>query len=407
LRFIIRKEIVIPTHTVESGKTQNPPFRSQLGTLFFLASIFYLNFFARIIMAPLMPTIEKELHFSHGDAGSLFLVLSLGYFTGLIGSGFVSSRLTHRKTIIISIIAVGMTLIATSRCSSLWTFWAVIVLLGLFAGLYLASGITTLTAQVDSGHWGKALAIHELGPTVSFLTAPLIAEGLLNWFSWRGVLAILGVVCLLLGAAYAKYGKGGDFSGKAPRLETFRVLLKNRGFWVMLFMFGLGIGATIGIYTMLPLYLVAEKGLERNWANMLIAISRIGCPGIVFAAGWSTDRFGTHRTIFWVFLLTGLATIFLGLTDNLWLVIFVILQPLLASCFFPSGFAALSRAVPAAIQNVAVSFTVPFGFIIGGGLFPLLIGLTGDAEAFFVGIIIVGCFILSGAFLTRFLPRFE
>ncbi|MEW6670919.1 MAG: MFS transporter [Thermodesulfobacteriota bacterium] len=393
-------------HTAESGQTQIPPFRSQLGTLFFLASIFYLNFVSRIIMAPLMPTVEKELHFSHGEAGSLFLVLSLGYFTGLIGSGFISSRFTHRKTIIISSIAVGLTLIAASRCSSLWALWAVVVFLGLFAGLYLASGMATLTAQIDSGHWGKAIAIHELGPTVSFLTAPLLAEGLLNWFSWRGVLTVLGVVSLLLGAAYAKFGRGGDFSGKAPRLETFRVLLQNRGFWIMLFMFGLGIGGTIGIYTMLPLYLVAEKGLERNWANLLIAISRIGCPGIVFAAGWSTDRFGTHRTLFGVFLLTGLATIALGLTDNRWLVVSVILQPLLASCFFPAGFAALSRAVPAEIQNVAVSFTVPFGFIIGGGLFPLLIGLTGDAEAFFAGIIIAGCLILSGAFLARFLPRF-
>jgi len=397
---------VIPTHTVETGQMQNPPFRSQLGTLFFLAAIFYLNFVARIIIAPLMPTVEKELHFSHGEAGSLFLVLSLGYFVGLIGSGFISSRFTHRKTILISIIAVGMTLVASSRCNSLGAFWAVIVLLGLFAGLYLASGITTLTAQIDSSHWGKAIAIHELGPTLSFLTVPLIAEGLLNWLSWRGVLAATGIVSLLLGGAYAKYGKGGDFSGKAPKLETFRVLLKNRGFWIMLFMFGLGIGATIGIYTMLPLYLVAEKGFDRNWANMLIAISRIGCPVIVFVAGWTSDRFGPHRTIFGVFLFTGLATISLGLADNLWLVIFVILQPLLASCFFPAGFAALSRAVPADIQNVAVSFTVPFGFIIGGGLFPLLIGLTGDAEAFFVGIIIVGCFILSGALLTRFLPRF-
>ena len=174
---------MIPTHTVETGQTQIPPFRSQLGSLFVLASIFYLNFVARIMMASLMLTIEKELHFSYSDVGSLFLVLSLGYFAGLIGSGFISSRLTHRKTILISITAVGLTLLATSRCNSLWTIWAVIVFLGLFAGLYLASGIATLTALIDKGHWGKALAIHELGPTVSFLTAPLIAEGLLNWFS--------------------------------------------------------------------------------------------------------------------------------------------------------------------------------------------------------------------------------
>lgn len=352
-----------------------------------------------------MPAIERDLQITHGEAGSFFLVLSLGYFAGLMGSGYLSSRFTHRKTIIISSTAVGSTLLAASLCSSLWAFWLVIVFLGVFAGLYLASGIAALTAQIDSGHWGKAIAVHELGPTVSFLTAPLIAEGLMNWFSWRGVLTVLGAVSLVVGAAFAKFGKGGNFAGKMPNLQTFRVLLANRGFWIMLLMFGLGIGGTLGIYTMLPLYLVVEKGLERNWANMLIAISRLGCPAIVFAAGWSTDLLGARKTILGVFLLTGLTTILLGLTNSPWLVIFVVLQPLLASCFFPAGFAALSRAVPAAVQNVAVSLTVPFSFIIGGGLFPLLIGLTGDAGTFAVGVVIVGGFILAGAGLTRFLPE--
>ncbi len=396
---------MIPDRSTETVQAPLPSFRSQLGQLLFLAAIFYFNFVARIILAPLMPTVEQELHLSHSEAGSLFLLLSLGYFVGLMGSGFISARFTHRVTIIISSTAMGLTLLAASRCSSLWTFWVVIVILGSFAGLYLASGIATLTAQIDSGHWGKALAIHELGPTVSFLTAPLIAELLMNWFSWRGILTVIGAISLLLGIAYAKYGRGGAFPGNEPSLKSIRVLMANRGFWIMLFLFGLGIGGTLGIYTMLPLYLVVEKGLERNWANMLIAISRAGCPAIVFAAGWSTDRLGTRKTIFGVFLLSGLATIFLGLTDKLWLVTFVILQPLLASCFFPAGFAALSRTVPASVRNVAVSFTVPFGFIIGGGLFPMLIGLTGDAGVFALGVVIVGGFILSGALISRFLPR--
>ena len=69
---------MIPPIPLNLGKTQNSPFRSQLGTLFWHRS--YLNFFARIIMAPLtFNLIEKELH-PHGDAGSLFLVLSLVVF---------------------------------------------------------------------------------------------------------------------------------------------------------------------------------------------------------------------------------------------------------------------------------------------------------------------------------------
>lgn len=365
--------------------------------------IFFLNFISRIIMAPLMPAIEQDLKITHAEAGSLFFLISLGYFPALMGSGFISARLTHRKTIYLSSAVLGVTLLAISQCSSLWALYTGMVILGLSAGIYLPSGMATLTSLVSSRHWGKAMGIHELGPTLSFLAAPLIAEALMRWFSWRGVLAILGVAALLLGIAYARFGRGGEFKGEAPRRDAFRALLAGRGFWIMLLLFGLGIGSTLGVYTMLPLYLVTEKGLERNWANMLIAVSRISCPGVVFLAGWGTDRFGAKRTLLIVFFLTGLATVLMGLADGMWLVVIVILQPLLASCFFPAGFAALSMVVPATIRNVAVSFTIPFAFVIGGGLVPLLIGIAGDAGSFALGIVVVGALIFMGTFLTRLL----
>ena len=354
-------------------------------------------------MAPLMPTIENDLNISHGEAGSLFLLISLGYFPGLIGSGFISCRLTHRKTIVFSSAALGAALLFISQCRTLGAVLFGVTLLGLVAGFYLPSGIATLTSLVHSRHWGKAIAIHELGPNLSFLTAPLIAEALLKWFSWRGVLALLGVVAILLGLAFGRYGSGGKTLGEAPRAASFKALFSSRGFWIMSFLFGLGISGTLGIYTMLTLFLVVERGLEQNWANMLIAISRIACPGMVFLAGWSTGRLGVKKTLLGVFLLTGLVTVSLGLARGPWLVAVVIVQPLVAACFFPAGFAALSMAVPSTLRNVAVSITVPFGFVLGGGVTPLLIGLAGDAGVFAFGIVLIGALIFTGGILSRLL----
>ena len=44
-------------------------FGRQVAPVFFLASIFSLNFIARVILSPLLPTIEKELAIGHGQAG--------------------------------------------------------------------------------------------------------------------------------------------------------------------------------------------------------------------------------------------------------------------------------------------------------------------------------------------------
>ena len=46
-------------------------FQSQLRPLFFLTSIFYLNFTIRIVISPLLPTILKDMSLTGDQAGSL------------------------------------------------------------------------------------------------------------------------------------------------------------------------------------------------------------------------------------------------------------------------------------------------------------------------------------------------
>jgi hypothetical protein len=45
-------------------------FWPELGPVVFLAVIFFINFIARIILAPLLPAIERELEISHAQSGS-------------------------------------------------------------------------------------------------------------------------------------------------------------------------------------------------------------------------------------------------------------------------------------------------------------------------------------------------
>lgn len=382
---------------------QKEKFRHHLRALVFLAVIFFFNVISRVILAPLMPTIAKDLYLSHSAAGSLFLMLSTGYFFSLAGSGFVSSRLTHQKTIILSSATVGLALLGICFSQNLGTIRLTLVLLGVAAGLYLPSGIATITHLISSRHWGKALAIHELGPNSSFLAAPILAEVLLIWFSWRGVLAALGLSAVCLGLAYARWGHGGRFAGQSPDLYAIRRLAAEPVLWIMMILFGLAIGSTMGIYTMLPLYLVTERGMDQGWANTLVGLSRISSVMMPLLSGWISDRFGTRLTMIWVFFFTGIATLLLGIVKDEWVIGFVFLQPMVAVCFFPAGFAALSSIGPTETRNVAVSIIIPPAFLIGGGIFPTLIGFSGDMGRFSVGIGLAGGLIFCGTVVAYFL----
>jgi NNP family nitrate/nitrite transporter-like MFS transporter len=373
-----------------------------MGSLLFLVGIFFLNFISRIVLSPLLPSVEKDLKIGHEEAGSFFFIISFGYCIMLLGSSFVSSRLSHRKTIILSTVALGGALLFVGLSHQLWTVRLGLFTLGMAAGLYLPSGIATLTNLVNPRNWGKAISIHELAPNSSFVVAPLIAEMLLRWFSWQGIFILFGIFAILTGILFSIFGRGGKFCGEPLNISTLRIILKEPSFWVMVALFSLGIGGTFGMFAMFPLYLVSERGMDQAWANTLVGLSRISPVGVVILSGWVTDRLGPKRALKVIFLANGIAVMLLGVTSGSWMVLLIFLQPMLASSFFPPGFAALSRIGGAQFKSVAVSLTMPVSFLLGGGAIPALIGVIGQARSFSTGFIILGGILLGGSILVGY-----
>jgi NNP family nitrate/nitrite transporter-like MFS transporter len=375
-------------------------FYQQLRPVGFLAVIFLINFIARIVLSPLLPTIEKDLQISHAQAGSLFFLIATGYITGLLGSGFIASRSTHKITIVISTAGVGLALLGISLVSSLQPMRLGLFGLGFASGLYIASAISTITSLIERPHWGKAIAVHEVAPNLAFFASPFVAELFLSWSTWRLALSFLGVASLIASFAYLRMGRGGEFAGASPASGAFWLLVQSASFWILTTLFGLGISATIGVYAMLPLYLVIERGIDLSWANTLVALSRSYGPILGLLGGWVSDHLGPKRTLVTSLLFTGIATLLLGLASSVWISTVVLLQPLLAVWFFPAAFAALAATTPPAARNLAVAFTIPVGYLIGGGAIPTFIGIMGDAESFALGFVVTGILILSGGVLA-------
>ncbi len=386
---------------------ENRTLKSQIGPILLLTSVFFLNFISRIALAPIMPNVVSNLKLSNADAGSFFLFISIGYFTTLLGSGFLSAYFTHKKIISGSILAVGLACFLISVSQGIWSIRLGLLFLGMAAGPYIPTGMATLTALTTSRHWGKVIAIHEVAPNLAFIVAPLAVEAILLQFSWRAVFVLIGTLAVILAVVFARFGRGGEFKGQVPNVASMKALFGNPAFGIMIVLFSLGISGTLGLFTMLPLYLVSEQGFDRSWANTLIALSRIGGLGIVFFGGWTVDRFGPKRVLKIVFALSGVLTLLLGLVPKSWISLIIILQPLVAVCFFPAGLAALSMITSPKERNITVSLTVPLAFLIGGGVTPALIGFFGDFGSFALGIGIVGGMTLAGAILPGFLKFYE
>jgi NNP family nitrate/nitrite transporter-like MFS transporter len=193
-------------------------------------------------------------------------------------------------------------------------------------------------------------------------------------------------------------GRGGDFRGEAPTIGNIRLLIHKPAFWIMTILFSLAIGSSMGLYSMMPLYLVAERGIDRSLANTLVSLSRIPVLAMALISGWVSDRFGTNPTMAVALLFSGIMTILLGILPGGWAILTLFLQPMLTICFFPAGFTVLSRIVPPSIRNLSVSMTVLISYLVGAGIIPIVLGAFGDAGAFSVAFIVLGSIIFCSAF---------
>lgn len=372
--------------------------------LLLLAFIFYLNFISRIILASLLPEIKVALSISHGQAGTFFLCISISYFVSLSASGFVSARLGHKRTIVVSMLAIGLSLLLVSFSPSLFLLQISFFLLGMAAGLYLPSGIATITDLYQTRQLGRAFGVHEIAPNLAFLTAPLFAAWLLPGLDWQQVFLLFAAATTGAALLYGLVGRGTRLKGAAPNLIRCLELIRLPEFWLMVILFSMGISATLGVYSVLPMFLVSEHGMDEQSANILVGVSRSTTLVTAFFGGWLSDRFGSLKTMAVVLLLTGLFTALLGLGPEQLLPVWIWLQPLLAVCFFAPAFSTLSQIGSPGARNIVISVAIPIAFVLGGGVVPAGITRLADSGHFDLGLMLAGGFIGGGGLLIKMLP---
>ncbi len=368
--------------------------------LVFLTGIFYLNFLSRIIIAPLLPYLERSMDLSHAQSSSFFMLLSSGYFLAILSSGFVSSKIGHRNTISASVILIGLSTFLTSFASSLMELRGGFFCMGFSAGLYLPSAIAVISSECPQRIWGRAFSVHELAPNLAFVSAPFIVALLLDRYPWQEMFRFHAMLLLAAGGLFYVIYRGKIALGTPPDLSRISQVVRTPGFALMIVMFSMGILGTLGVYNLLPLFLVNVHGMTDVAANSVTGFSRVATLLAALTGGWLSDRLGAVRTMGGVLGTSGLLVVVMGVASGNLLYACVFMQPVVAVCFFPAGFSALSSLVSADLRNLVISLVVPLAYVAGGGGIPWFIGWLADTGHFSLGISLAGAFMTAGAGLA-------
>ena len=391
----------LPIRDEAAARTSSP----LSGPILLLTLIFFVNFTTRTMIGPLLPLLEQELGFSHTQSGSLFLFNSVGGFVSLVGSGFILARIGYHRTICLAMFGVGSVAVLIGFGDSWAVLAAIFVVLGLFTGLYIPSAVVIIENIVPPAALSRAMAIHEMAPNLGLITAPLAVELLVHGISWRGALFVGGGACLLMGLIWAKFGRGGSFRAHPPSRAIIAQAVRRPELWTLGSLFAIGLAAEVGVYNLLPLFLVTEKGYGLSEANYLVGLTRIPNVGAVLLAGFISDRWGWRRTLTATIAVTGLSLLLLGLGPNSLVPYCVLIQAMGSGSFWPPALALLARSGSSETRAIVVSWATAISAVAGMGLVPAGIGALADLGSFGWGMAATGILTLGGLALIPILGQ--
>jgi NNP family nitrate/nitrite transporter-like MFS transporter len=367
-------------------------------------SLWFMNFSVRAVMSPLLPIIEDELAISHAMAGSIFSFLAVGYTITLLLSGLLSPRIGYKRTIVLGSAILTIAVFCFKYTHTYVSVVTIALLIGLGAGIYLPSAIPLITAIFGRDNWGKVFAFHETAASSSILAIPLLTALGLRFLHWKSLFVILSAACLIVLISFWAFSPSPhpEEEKGAPLLH----ILSRRDFWLITILLVFAASNSLGLYNVIPLMLVKEKGIGLEIANTIFGFSRVGGVFIVVIAGLLVDRYGARKLLFLAVLITGISTTGLALVQAVPLLMVVLfLQATAASAFFPVGLVAISKLTTVDERSTFTGTTIAIGVVVGLGVTPALLGTAADAWSFQIGILILGLLTVMSCMTLRYLQK--
>lgn len=384
-------------------------FQSLRGkALFFLTLtwfLWFMNVAMRTILSPILPILEDEFGVVHAQAASIFTFIAFGYGTSVSFSGIAASKFGCKKGVIFSFFIAMFVYFIFPMVKHFYLFYPLGFLLGIAAGMYLPSIIPMITEYFEERLWGKAISIHESAASLAIFGAPFIALFMLSLFPWRAIFTLFGIVfivCMIIFQVTTK-----EVKVVAGKKSYLRDLLRSGDLWLMAIIWIFAAGGNLGLYFILPLYLVKELGMDVGTANTIFGISRLGGVVVGISAGFLVDRFSLKKTMFLLSSLSGLFAMLLTTQHMSVMKLFLFLQSSVNIGYFPVALVSIQRMFEREERGPATGFIITLGVVCGVGITPYLLGLSGDHMSFRFGIFILGALGVLSSGLVWFLKKLK
>jgi MFS family permease len=348
------------------------------------------------LVDPILPALSEQLHASPSQVTLLFTSYLLVTAVAMLGTGWVSSRLGAKRTLITGLAVIVVFAGLAGLSGSVGEIVGFRAGWGLGNALFIATSLAVIVASASGGFAG-AIVLYEAALGLGIAAGPLVG-GLLGDISWRGpffgVSALMAVALIATAVLLEPTPKPARPTSLSAPLRALRhrglltmsitALLYNWGFFTMLG------------YAPFPMELSAVRlgFVFFGWGLLVAFFSVIGAPRL-------QARFGTARSLYLALGLFAVDLLVIAVfTDTRWVLVTAVI---VSGAFIGINNTLTTQAVMlvAPVERPVASAAYSFVRFLGGGLAPYVAGLLVDAfdihVPFFVGAatVLAGVLVLS------------
>lgn len=348
----------------------------------------------RWIIAPLLPSIMKDLALNYQDVGLIFGALGITWGICAIFAGRLSDKIGHRKILIISLAIFSLASGFSGAAMGFASLIFIRALMGVSEGAFCPTSFAATAVAAKPSRRGTLQGLQQSGFALFGLgLGPIIATQLMLILpSWREVFWVVAIPGFIL-AIFLFYvlrepeqTQGGQLLITEKKLQkqeeiNWWALLKTRNIFLSMVGLFCTMSCVFVISAMVPLYL--ENYLKLDIQQMGLIVSAIGFGGFLgqFLIPALSDWIGRRMSAVLSFLGS---TIFIILFANASASVWSLFTLLFALSFFSLGLIALlsgpiaAESAPAGLVASSIGLVVGAGEIFGGGIAPVLSGIVAE-----------------------------
>jgi len=343
--------------------------------------------FTVLALPPLFLMMKDDLGVGFAALGGLVTAYAIATAVAQTPVGMVVDRFGGRRALVLGLLVQGVALGLIGLTDSYWQVMALMTLAGLGNSVYHPADFAIMGARIDERHMGRAVGIHAFSGYLGFAIAPPTMLALASVAGWRGAMAVVGVVGVVIMALLMWQGGLLDDRGRGARgperRHTLRQSFAVMGSGQMLalfFFYLLTTVSTAGVMALSAVAVIALYDADLVQANIGLTGFLVAASGGVLAGGMVADRSAHHNRVAaaTLFVMAGsLLVIAFGVLD-LWLVIGAL--TVAGFCYglsTPSRDLLVRAVTPPGAIGTAFGFTST-GLSLGNGIGPVLCGWVMD-----------------------------